>query len=259
MSTSSLEHKTVRPGSLLGYSYYYSGRRSTGTSKKGAKKAVAIKNRHTYRGKLFLLLVLVAVATLLVRSNDHANVAKTSTPPKVTKTISTTSSSAQRVQSTPPTTSHPAASVVTPAPVNNCAGNSLDQAVIVSISQRHLWACQQNTTVYNSPVVTGISYLSADLTPIGTYHVYGKQTDTTLAGSDSTGSWNDFVYYWMPFLRNQYGSYGFHDATWRASSDFGNISPDSSNASHGCVELPLSTAKWLYEWIDIGATVTINS
>jgi lipoprotein-anchoring transpeptidase ErfK/SrfK len=63
----------------------------------------------------------------------------------------------------------------------------------------------------------------------------------------------------MPFLENQYGSYGFHDATWRSASDFGNISPDSSDASHGCVELPLATAKWLYSWAAIGTTVTIKS
>jgi lipoprotein-anchoring transpeptidase ErfK/SrfK len=63
----------------------------------------------------------------------------------------------------------------------------------------------------------------------------------------------------MPFLTNKYGVYGFHDATWRASSAFGKISPDSAEASHGCVELPLSTAKWLYGWANIGTTVIIKN
>lgn len=49
--------------------------------------------------------------------------------------------------------------------------------------------------------------------PICSYHVYGKQKDTVLTGSDASGSWNDPVSYWMPFLNNQYGTYGFHDAT----------------------------------------------
>lgn len=140
-----------------------------------------------------------------------------------------------------------------------CAANTLDKLALISISQRHLWACQGSTVAYDSAVVTGMENLPADLTPTGTYHVYGKQTNLYLNGSDSTGSWHDYVYYWMPFLDNQYGVYGFHDATWRPPSAFGNISPYSSNASHGCVELPLATAKWLYNWVSIGTTVTIES
>lgn len=144
-------------------------------------------------------------------------------------------------------------------PPTVCSPNTLNQLVIVSISQQHLWACSAYNQVYDSAVVTGMENLPADSTPTGTYKVHAKQTNLYLNGSDSTGSWHDYVNYWMPFLTNQYGTYGFHDATWRAASDFGTISPDSSNASHGCVELPLDTAKWLYNWITVGATVTINS
>lgn len=144
------------------------------------------------------------------------------------------------------------------ANANRC-NNSLGQYVLVSISQRHLWACQTNNLVYDSPVVTGISYLAADMTPVGTYHVQYKETHVTLTGSDTTGKWSDPVSYWMPFLFNQYGAYGFHDATWRPANAFGHISPSSPNGSHGCVELPLSTAKWLYGWIKIGTTVIITN
>jgi lipoprotein-anchoring transpeptidase ErfK/SrfK len=146
--------------------------------------------------------------------------------------------------------------VAAPGP---CSSNSLDQLVLVSISQRHLWACQTSNVVYNSPVITGMEFLPADLTPTGTYHIYSKQTNVHLIGQDSTGSWNDFVYYWMPFLENQYGVYGFHDATWRPSNAFGNVSQYSSNASHGCVECPLATSAWLYSWTNVGTTVTIES
>jgi len=145
-----------------------------------------------------------------------------------------------------------------PAP-NYCAGNSLAENVVVSISARHMWACSNTQSVYDSAVVTGMENLPADLTPTGTYHIYAKETDVYLKGSDSTGSWNDYVYYWLPFLDNQYGVYGFHDATWRPADAFGNIDPYSSNASHGCVEMPLATAKWLYNWASVGTTVTIES
>ena len=143
--------------------------------------------------------------------------------------------------------------------INECAGNTLTKNVVISINQRHLWACDKSTAEFSSPVVTGMKFLASDLTPPGTYHIYDKLTNLNLKGSDSTGSWNDFVYYWMGFLENQYGQYGLHDATWRAPNEFGNISPNTNNASHGCVELPLATAKWLFNWTQVGTTVTVKA
>jgi len=157
------------------------------------------------------------------------------------------------------TSSTKTAVAVAPPKPSICATNSAPQMIFVSISQRHMWACAGATQVYDSPVITGMENLAADLTPTGTYTIYAKIRDTHLIGHDSTGSWNDYVNYWMPFLSNQYGIYGFHDATWRAPSDFGNISPYSSNASHGCVEMPLAAATWLYNWGVIGTSLTINS
>jgi lipoprotein-anchoring transpeptidase ErfK/SrfK len=153
----------------------------------------------------------------------------------------------------------PATLTLIAVPPSICSPNSTSQLIIVSISQRHMWACSTYNQVYDSAVVTGMENLPADLTPTGTYKISSKQTNLFLNGSDSTGSWHEYVSYWMPFLSNQYGVYGFHDATWRSDSDFGNIDPSSSNASHGCVELPLSTAKWLYGWAAKGATVSIIS
>ena len=177
-------------------------------------------------------------------------------------------------QATTTTTSNQAAATP-PPPVNYCASNSLSQLILVSISKQHAWACQGSTPVYNSAVITGMELYPADLTPTGTFHIYAKQTNTHLAGHDATGSWDDFVNYWMPFLNNQYGTYGFHDLTQtangangRADSDFGNVNinlPYTAplHGSHGCVELPLATAKWLYGWATAGTTsgttVTIES
>ena len=158
-----------------------------------------------------------------------------------------------------PATSKTVASASNQNIVNECKGNDLSKLVLVSISLRHLWACSYQTMEYNSPVVTGMDFLAADLTPTGTFYIQSKQTNIVLRGSDSTGSWNDPVSYWMQFLYNQYGAYGLHDATWRPISAFGHISPSSRNASHGCVELPLATAAWLYNWVQIGTPVSIVS
>ncbi len=160
--------------------------------------------------------------------------------PKITDTKSTQIS----------TNSHPTTPV--------CLGNTISNLILVSISAQHLWACSGSNQVYDTPVVTGDENYASDVTPVGTYKIYAKEANVTLTGSDASGSWTDPVKYWMPFLTNQYGAYGLHDAPWRTPDQFGNISPNSLNASHGCVELPDAAAAWLYNWATIGTTVTVR-
>jgi len=197
------------------------------------------------------ILFVVAGATTYAVENHNTSTTK---PPHV---VQQTKAAAQT--KTPPASPNKSNPTTATSEPNPCAGNTLPQLALVSISQRHMWACNNASTEYSSAVVTGMENLAADLTPVGTYHIFGKETNLYLRGSDSTGSWNDYVNYWLPWLTNQYGTYGFHDATWRPDNAFGNISPYSSNASHGCVELPLATAKWLYSWAQVGTTVTIES
>lgn len=207
------------------------------------------RRRSTALMALVVCLVLAVAGFGLYRSLHTTNAANVASAAK-TKTTNNSQQTTQPQSGSPASPSKPD----TP-----CTTNSLAQDVIISINKRHLWACSGQSLAYDSAVVTGMQKLAADLTPTGVYHIYGKQTNLYLNGSDSTGSWHDYVYYWMPFLNNQYGTYGFHDATWRQDSAFGNIDPYSSDASHGCVELPLVTAKWLYNWAAIGTTVTITT
>ena len=139
-----------------------------------------------------------------------------------------------------------------------CYNNKLAKELIVIISEQHLWACHYNQLIFNSPVVTGDEHFVADTTPIGTYKIYNKQTNINLTGSDEMGSWNVHVRYWMAFLSNQYGIFGIHDASWVPDHDFGLIKPDSLKASHGCIELPLSSVAWVYNWAPVGTTLLIK-
>lgn len=145
------------------------------------------------------------------------------------------------------------------AGVNYCAGNTHAKEVVVSISKQHLWACAFSTAAYSSPVITGYTKNPADITPTGTYSVFTKERNVTLTGNDGVTSWSDPVSYWMPFLFNSYGAYGFHDATWRTPDEFGKVNINTPEASHGCVECPLATAKWLYGWVEIGTQVKIEA
>lgn len=233
MSSQQLGHKTVRPGSFINYGYYHH-----------AKVEDTPKKTKKHFGRWLIAAVCLAAAFFLL-TNHTASGPKPNLASK---------SQANNIVKPPPK-----APIAATTPTNYCAGNNLGELIKVSISLRQLWACQGTSLAYQSAVVTGDENYADTLTPLGTYHIYAKETDTTLTGSSSLGSWHDYVYYWMPFLYNQYGAYGFHDATWRPANAFGQISPYSSNASNGCVELPLATAKWLYSWDHVGTTVQIVS
>jgi lipoprotein-anchoring transpeptidase ErfK/SrfK len=228
MRPSSLESKTVRPG-LLAYSYYASNRRPL-TQAQVSQARPKAKVNHPAR-LIVPVLILLAIFSFKTFSQPDAPIVVNKAP----------------------------AVLATAAHSDQCSSSAEAKSIIVSITQRHLWACEGNTTMYQTPVITGMERHPETLTPPGTYHVYAKVKDTTLSGSDSTGSWKDPVHYWMPFLDNQHGTYGFHDATWRPDDEFGKVDPYSEDASHGCVELPLGASKWLYEFIQAGTTVVIKS
>lgn len=255
MNASSLESKTIRPGSLGNYSYYHSARRPAAAPRPAY---ISASRRRLIPHAKTLVIALTAISlgvggSILQSRAGQAPVAST--------------------QSAAPSAGAPKAAPVAPgkAPAasagavlaatsdSKCAGNTHDKAVIISVSQRRMWACEQARQVHQAPVITGMLAHASTLTPAGTYQIYAKATDTVLTGSDEAGSWNRPVYYWMPFLDNQYGTYGFHDATWRPDKEFGKIDPNTDQASHGCVELPLASQKWLYEWAPVGTTVTVET
>jgi lipoprotein-anchoring transpeptidase ErfK/SrfK len=252
MGSQSIQNKSARPSSFSNYSYYNASR---GVSKNSTPKKTGKKYKHRLRWLILLAIIIAAGFFAFSGKNDAAKTVNATIGHKAV------SVKAKPVVNTAPTPSPAAqaAAAATSAANAQCAGNTLDKQVFVSIADQHLWACDGTTSEYDSAVITGIAAHPDTLTPTGTYYVYGKYTDTTLKGCDSTGCWSDPVSYWMPFLHNQYGSYGFHDATWRDPSLFGNVSPSSSNGSQGCVELPLATAAWLYNWISDGTAVTIKA
>ncbi|MGH7239935.1 MAG: L,D-transpeptidase [Candidatus Saccharimonadales bacterium] len=229
MTFSSLDRKTIRPGSLNGYAYYYSKRRPP----KSSQKAPARKHGRSMAMLAVLVLILLAIPIFNSATKPGVDSALTPSGGNLASTVN--------------------------ASVDPCRGNQLSKFIKVSVSAQHLWACQRQTVEFNTAVVTGVAAHPDTVTPTGTYYIFGKETNLTLSGTDSMGSWNDPVHYWMPFLQNQYGTYGLHDATWRKPDQFGHVSPSSNNGSQGCVELPLSSAQWLYNWVDVGTTVSVQS
>lgn len=116
--------------------------------------------------------------------------------------------------------------------------------IIVSISKQTLEYYEYDKLVLFSNIVTGID----GKTPTGTFKVLNKATDIILRGAD----YASFVNYWIAFKGH---SFGFHDASWR--SKFGGTIY-KTNGSHGCVNMPYSKVKQLYNIVSIGTPVYIK-
>ena len=126
--------------------------------------------------------------------------------------------------------------------------------IIVDISDQMLYYFKGDKTILTAKVVTGMK--SKHDTPLGNYTLYtsSKQTNRYLRGYNDDGSkYNAYVNYWMPFN----GGVGFHDATWRGSSEF-NKNQYKSDGSHGCVNMKLADAKVLYTNTTSNTAVTVR-
>jgi lipoprotein-anchoring transpeptidase ErfK/SrfK len=157
--------------------------------------------------------------------------------------------SASATSDAPSSPAAPAGSV-RPAPPSPCRTNADPQRIIVSVRQQHAWMCAAARQVKDSAVTTGAS-ASGNGTPIGTWHIEAKHTNTTLTVLTGEAF---HVAYWLPYDGNVYG---LHDSSWQ-TFPYGSQQYRTSG-SHGCVHLPLAAMRWLYGWVRVGATVTIQS
>lgn len=146
----------------------------------------------------------------------------------------------------------------TPVPFQTQYNNSValpyDQYIEVNLSTQHLWVYQNHTVVFDSPVTSGATGAGFP-TATGMFSILSKQTDRHLVGYQYGPAYNYdvFVQYWMQF----YEGYGLHDASWR-NGNFGG-QDYYYGGSHGCVNLPLATAAWLYNWSSIGTPVWVHT
>ena len=117
--------------------------------------------------------------------------------------------------------------------------------VEIDLSSQKLWLYKNGERILSTNLVSGC-VAEGHRTPTGIYSIYAKQTDRYLTGAD----YRSFVHYWMPFL----GGYGLHDASWRSS--FGGTIYHY-DGSHGCVNLPSSAAKKIYNNVSVGTKVIL--
>lgn len=126
----------------------------------------------------------------------------------------------------------------------------LDNAIFVSIAKQKVSMVRNGKLLYQGDCVTGLKGKMD--TPTGVYAIERLAEDRILRGTNLDGTpYEAPVDYWIQF----YGTYGLHDAKKRASFG-GNIY--KTNGSHGCVNLPLSLARNIYNNAFVGMKVYIS-
>ncbi len=120
-----------------------------------------------------------------------------------------------------------------------------DSYVEINLTAQHLFLYKEGKLVIESDFVSG-NVSKGHSSPTGAFSLTYKTRDAVLRGEDYATP----VKYWMPFA----GDVGMHDADWRRS--FGG-SIYKTNGSHGCINLPPSAAKTIYEAIDKGYAVLV--
>jgi hypothetical protein len=121
--------------------------------------------------------------------------------------------------------------------------------VVVSISAQTMWAYEEGELVMSSLVSTGTAEVPETTTPVGYHSVIAKFDAQTMEGTISGEYYRvEDVPYVMYFDNN---GNAIHGTYWH--SNFG------APMSHGCVNLPMDIAAWMYGWADVGTAVSVIS
>lgn len=134
--------------------------------------------------------------------------------------------------------------------------------IVVSTEKQWAWMYQDGNPVYNTPVTTGGPELPTDH---GVFHIYLKVSPFVFHSPFPPSSpyyYNPTpISYWMPFD----GQEGLHDAWWRPNFGPGsNYQPTDLGGgrtilgTHGCVNMPLAAARFVWDWAPVGTTVVVR-
>ena len=122
-----------------------------------------------------------------------------------------------------------------------------DKEVVVSLGAQRLWAYEGEEMILTTLVSTGTAQTPEVATPIGHWRILAKLPMETMTGTiDGEPYEVDDVPYVMYFTDE---GHALHGTYWH--NNFG------TPMSHGCVNLPMDVAEWMYRWAPEGTAVTI--
>ena len=132
-------------------------------------------------------------------------------------------------------------------PLENAVAQKIDNLkrsqqnwIEIDLSDQHLFAWEGKNKTFTAIISTG-----KEKTPTypGIYAIQRKYPLDRMIGDDyDIADVPNVLYYDR--------GYALHGAFWH--NNFGNP------VSHGCINLPLSNAQWLFDWAEIGTPVIIH-
>ncbi len=120
-----------------------------------------------------------------------------------------------------------------------------ERRIEVDLTKQWLSAYEGELLVYQAPVATGRDGFN---TPTGSYAIYDRLRVQTMTGNAGSESWYVPDVPWVQYV---VGGVALHGTYWHDRFGTG------TRMSHGCINLGMDDARWLYEWADIGTTVHI--
>jgi lipoprotein-anchoring transpeptidase ErfK/SrfK len=151
----------------------------------------------------------------------------------------------------PPTAAppaRPAPARATPAPQapRPQAPKGGDKHIVVNLSAQWLYAFEGGRQIFDAPVSTGRDGMN---TPTGNYAIYAKLKIQTMSGETDGVPW---VVPNVPNVMYINGGVALHGTYWHHRFGTG------ARLSHGCVNLPLDAAAWLFDWAPLGTPVRVT-
>ena len=131
-----------------------------------------------------------------------------------------------------------------PPPARRAAGS--EKSIVVNLSEQWLYAFEGDAQVFDAPVSTGRDGMN---TPAGSFAIYAKLKRQTMSGVTDGVPW---VVPNVPNVMYIYGGVALHGTYWH--NQFGT----GARLSHGCINLPLDAAAWLYDWAPVGTPVRVT-
>lgn len=179
----------------------------------------------------------------------HTPTATPTHTPTNTPTATPTETPTPTPTETPTPTATPTATPVPPTPTAQPQPTTApptgigagEKWIDVDLSSQRLVAYEGNRAVYWAVISSG---LPATPTVTGRFNIYVKYRSAPMSGPG---------YYLpnVPYIMYFYKGYGLHGAYWH--NNFG------QPMSHGCVNLKVEDAKWLFEWTEPHVPPGVNS
>jgi hypothetical protein len=120
-----------------------------------------------------------------------------------------------------------------------------ERVIDINLTYQYMVATQGDVVVMESYVSTGRPGFD---TPPGTYFINSKLPSQTMSGVLGGEYYNVPDVPWVMYFTDR--GHAIHGTYWH--NNFGAV------MSHGCVNLPLDVAQWMYDWAQVGTKVVIH-